>query len=56
MQNKTINKEIEKFFVADAGSMSHMVNSMKNMIKLREVNTVVNTEKIKMMMEAENRW
>ena len=30
-------------FVADSGSTSHMVNSLKSMTNLREVKTVVKT-------------
>ena len=33
-KNKSINKEIEQMSVADSGSTSHMVNSLKNMTNL----------------------
>ena len=37
-------------FVADSGSMSHMVNSLKNMTKLQELKIVVKKENKKVIM------
>ena len=36
--------------IADSGSTSHMVNSLKNMANIREVNTVGKTGNKKIMM------
>ena len=42
-KNKTINKEIEQILIADSGSTSHMVNSLKNKTNLLEIKIVVKT-------------
>ena len=41
---------MKAMFVADSGSMPHMVNRLKNMTNPRELKTVVNTENNKTMM------
>ena len=48
-ENKTSNHEIKEMFIADPGSMSHMVKSLKNMMNLREVKTLVKTGNKKIM-------
>ena len=48
-KNKTINKKIGKMFVADSGSTSHMVNSLKNITNIKELKMVVKTGNKKRM-------
>ena len=48
-KNKRNNKETEKMFAAVSGYTSHMVNSLENTKNLREVKTVVKTDKKKII-------